>query len=224
MSARVGRAVGIGSFRVSWMHVAVVIVGLSAVALNLMVLDAKVATQPVAVAAVDLAPGSVIGASALDFAHIQAPAELVATLITQSESSTFEGLVVTRSIPAGELLSRADLRPVGAPSDLRAYAIPLPPERAVAGSLVAGDRVDVVVADDGAAAYLAAGLEVLAVTGGEGGIGLSSFSVTVAADAETILRLAAALDSGTVSLVRSTGAAPPTIWETGPVGEGDGDA
>ncbi len=224
MTAGVRRAVGLGSsLRVSWTHVAVVLVGLSAVGLNLMLLSARSTSQPVVVAASDLAAGSRLTVRDLEFSPIQASSSLLAGLIAEEQVAEIEGLVLTRAVEAGDLLTRADLRPAGAPSQLRAFAIPLPPERAVAGSLVPGDRVDVVVADDGAASYLAGGLEVLEVTGGEGGIGLSSFSVTVAADAETILRMAAALDSGTVSLVRSTGAAPPSIWELPPPDEGPGD-
>lgn len=195
------------------MHVTVVLVGLAAFALNLSLLNAKAATQPVAVAAVDLPAGRHITAADLQYSSIQAPASLVATLVGRDDAAGIEGFVLSKAIGAGDLITRSDLRPPGAPSELRAFSIALPPERAVAGALLAGDRVDVVAADDGAAAYLAGGLEVLAVTGGEGGIGLSSFSVTVAADSETILRLAAALEASTVSLVRSTGAAPPTIWE-----------
>lgn len=201
------------SWRVSWMHVTVVLVGLAAFALNLSLLNAKAATQPVAVAAVDLPAGRHITAADLQYTSIQAPASLVATLVGRDDAVGIEGFVLSKAIGAGDLLTRSDLRPPGAPSELRAFSIALPPERAVAGALLAGDRVDVVAADDGMAAYLAGGLEVLEVTGGEGGIGLSSFSVTVAADSETILRLAAALEASTVSLVRSTGAAPPTIWE-----------
>ncbi len=208
--------------RMSWMHVTVVAVGVAAAILNLTVINAKVATQPIAVLATDLGAGSVLRADDLAYAAIQAPADVVASLVGREQAAEVEGLVVTRAMSAGELLTRDDLRPPGAPSDLRAYSIPLPPERAVAGALSAGDRVDVVVAHDGTAAFLAGGLEVISVTGGEGGIGLSSFSVTVAADAETILQVAAALEYGTVSLVRSTGAAPPTVWDLAP--EEDPDA
>lgn len=208
--------------RMSWMHVTVVAVGVAAAILNLTVINAKVATQPIAVLANDLGAGSVLRADDLAYAAIQAPADVVASLVGREQAAEVEGLVVTRAMRAGELLTRDDLRPPGAPSDLRAFSIPLPPERAVAGALSPGDRVDVVVAQDGTAAFLAGGLEVILVTGGEGGIGLSSFSVTVAADAETILQVAAALESGTVSLVRSTGAAPPAVWDLAP--EEDPDA
>lgn len=214
MTAGVGRLTGIrSSWRVSWMHVTVFLVGLAAFALNLSLLNAKEATQPVAVAAIDLPAGTHIAAGDLQYTSIQAPDSLVASLVGREEAAGIEGFVLGKAIGAGDLITRSDLRPPGAPSELRAFSIALPPERAVAGALLAGDRVDVVAADDGTAVYLAGGLEVLEVTGGEGGIGLSSFSVTVAADSETILHLAAALDSSTVSLVRSTGAAPPTIWE-----------
>lgn len=87
-------------------------------------------------------------------------------------------------------------------------SVPIEPDHAVAGALRQGDRVDVIEVRDGIATYLVTDAEVLAVPGGEqrGGLGtLSRFSVTLAVDDVTALRLASALRSGSLDVVRSTG-------------------
>lgn len=87
-------------------------------------------------------------------------------------------------------------------------SLPVPVEHAAGGSLVAGDRVDVVSVVEGVAQFIATGLEVVSVSEtGAGTIGsVTSHHVVVAVEAEDALRLAEALDADSMELLRSTGA------------------
>ena len=91
-------------------------------------------------------------------------------------------------------------------------SVPVDPEHAVGGALRVGDRVDVIEVQEDRATYVAIGLEVIGINeSGSGGAldGLGSYSVTVAVDDATALRLAAAIRADRFELVRSTGAEPP---------------
>jgi Flp pilus assembly protein CpaB len=91
-------------------------------------------------------------------------------------------------------------------------SFPIPRSRAVGGSLVAGDRVDVlsVHRTSGRSGYVAADVQVLAFsTRGSGPLqGSDDASVTIAIDSAGAARVAAALEVGTITLVRATGATP----------------
>jgi hypothetical protein len=85
----------------------------------------------------------------------------------------------------------------------------VPLEHAAGGALRPGDRIDVISVSDGVARYVAVDLGVISVAeGASGSIGSSlAFHVVVAVEASDALELAEALDTGSVELVRSTGAA-----------------
>jgi hypothetical protein len=87
-------------------------------------------------------------------------------------------------------------------------SLPVPVEHAAGGALVEGDRVDVISVIDGNAAFVAADLEVVAVSENpSGAIGsIGEYHVVVSVTADAALDLAAALDAGSVEIVRSTGA------------------
>jgi Flp pilus assembly protein CpaB len=83
--------------------------------------------------------------------------------------------------------------------------------RAVGGKLTAGDRVDVLAVehDSGRAGYVVLDAEVVAAEGRSGGAlsGASDdITITLVVDPATAPELASAIDAGTVTLVRSTGA------------------
>jgi Flp pilus assembly protein CpaB len=146
---------------------------------------------------------------------------LVATLVSADDLSRLDGHVAATTLRPGELLRRSDLQPAAAPAAQRAMSLPVAPEHAVGGRLSAGDRVDVIEVRDGVAAYLVTDAEVLDVPDSDarGGLaGLRSFSVTLAVDAETALRLALAQHHGDLHLVRSTGAATADIERVGDAG------
>lgn len=191
------------------------VAGLLAATLNWMLLRGPGEGRPFAVAARDLPAGQVLDPAAVRAVPLHLPEDLAATLLDPAMLA--EGTVVTRALRAGEPIRSSDLRRPGAGDGLRAMSVPVPPEHAAAGALGPGDRVDVIEVRDGAARYLATGLEVLAVedSEGRGGIGgLRAYSVTLAVDDLTALRLALALRTADLELVRATGAPSPTVTET----------
>lgn len=186
---------------------------LLALAVYTVIRDREISYQ-VAVAAADIRPGTVISAGAFDLAEVKVPEGLIPGLVQGDGLAQLDGWVATNSIGAGELVSRQDLRPPSAPSALRAMSLPIEPERAVAGDLARGDRVDVIAVVDGQSAYVAVDLEVIAVASASGDGALTPtgrFSVTVAVDDRTGLALARVLETGAVSILRSTGATPALL-------------
>lgn len=186
------------------------IAGLALAVAAFVVLRDQGASHQVAVAAEELRPGEAITAEAFEWTEASVGDEVLTSLVTFDEAEQVEGLVVANRVPAGELVSEGDLRSASAPSQLRAMSLPLEPDRAVAGQLSAGDRVDVAAVVDGQARYIATDLEVLDVTTGDqpGALGQTGrFAVIVAVDEDTGLQLTRALEVATVNVLRSTGAA-----------------
>jgi Flp pilus assembly protein CpaB len=114
----------------------------------------------------------------------------------------------------GEPIARSEIARSGSNTGLGAMSIDVPADHAAGGSIVAGDRVDVIAADgSGGASYIAQGLRVLTVApSGDGGLlgaTVGDYWVEVAVDKATALRLTAAMggtDSLTgIEVVRSDG-------------------
>jgi Flp pilus assembly protein CpaB len=91
-------------------------------------------------------------------------------------------------------------------------SFPVPRSRAVGGALDAGDRVDVLAVQrtTGRSGYVATNVQVLAFSSRDAGplLGSDDASITVAVDSAAAARIASALETGTITLVRSTGASP----------------
>lgn len=197
---------------------------LLALAVYTLIRDREISYE-VAVAAADIRTGTVVSAEAFNLAEVKVPEGLVPGLVQRDGLAQLDGWVTTNSIGAGEFVSRQDLRPPSAPSALRAMSLPIEPERAVAGELVRGDRVDVIAVVEGKSAYVAVDLEVIAVASASRDGALTptgGFSVTVAVDDMTALELARVLETGAVSILRSTGATPAEFTPESPAG-GAGD-
>lgn len=192
--------------RLSKGHWVVLVSGMVAVVLNFAFLRSQQHTVSVAVAAVDLPTGSVLNSSDVTFTPVHAEESVRGTLLTRADLES--EMMLARSISAGTLLSRADV--TSRADDSRAMSIPIDRDHAVGGLLRIGDQVDVVTSDAGAASYVLIGVEVLSVSDSSGSLG-SDYSVTLALDADEVLRLAAAVSEGPVELVRSTGATPPEV-------------
>lgn len=204
--------------RVSMGHAVIALAALVAVVANYAALRARDDSVRVAVLAADVAAGAPVGAEALAFADLRADQAVLATLVTPDVLADLDGRVAARALAAGDVLRRSDLVAATAPGGLRAMSVPIAPERAVGGRLRAGDRVDVIEVRDGEAVYLMTDAEVLDVperVGATGLGGLQTFSVTLAVDAESALRLALALATGDLALVRSTGAEPAQMERIG---------
>lgn len=199
--------------RASAGHVLVVVAAVLAALANFAILRAGDETVRVAVAATELLPGDVVEASWLRFVDVRVSSDVLETLIEHGRTEAAAGAIVVSRVPAGDLVRWSDLTDPGAESGLRAMSVPVDPAHAVGGRLRAGDRIDVIEVTAEGATYIALGLHVLDVADRTGGAlgGLSPYSVTVSVDAETALRLANAMRSDAIEIVRSTGAAEPDV-------------
>ncbi len=209
--------------RLSAGHVVMVVAGLLGFLLTLGLLRAADRTVPVAVAAADIEAGERVDAGSFDLVDVHAGGSVLDTLVVADLIDSIDGRVAARRVGRGELVALSDLRTAGAGAAPRSMSFPIDAARAVGGALDAGDRVDVLAASDGAARYVLADVEVLAVGGGGGSgalrAGDDALTVTLAVQPDDAIRLAAALDGSAVTLVRSTGA-EPVVGEPPPVDGG----
>jgi Flp pilus assembly protein CpaB len=213
--------------RVSTGHVIMLLAGLLGAVLTLTVLHASNDTSPVLAAARDIAPGTVIDSSVLRTAHVQADAATTATLFGSRDIDEVRGHVAIEAIPAGALLTRGAVRAAAVGEAPRAMSFPVPRSRAVGGALDTGDRVDVLAVQrtTGRSGYVATNVPVLAFSSHDAGPlqGSDDANVTLAVDSAAAARIASALETGTITLVRATGAPPlrdaapfdPVAGETG---------
>ena len=199
-------------------HLLIALAAMTAVVANYAVLRAQDDTVRIAVVAAETAPGEVLSTRGVTFVDVRAGDALLDSLVTVEDLARLDGHVAATRLRPGEPLRRSDLQPPAAPDQQRAMSVPIAPEQAVGGRLAVGDRVDVIEVRDGDAAYLVTAAEVLDVPDSElraGLGGMRAFSVTLAVDERTALRLALAQRHGELHLVRSTGAAPAAAGALG---------
>ena len=193
-------------------HVVMVVSGLLGALLTLTALHAADHTTPILAAARDLPSGTVIDAQAVRVARVHTDAATLATLIDSDQLAAISGRVAVEDIPAGALLTRAALRSASEGLAPRAMSFPIPRSRAVGGALDTGDRVDVLAVqrNTGRSSYVASNVEVLDFRSQDSGPLQESddASVTIAVDSAAAARIASAIETGTITLVRATGAAP----------------
>jgi Flp pilus assembly protein CpaB len=210
--ALAGRARRALHTRVSSGHLVMLLAGALGVLLTLSLLRAADHTTAVFVAAHDLAPGTIVTEGDLRVSRVRVDASVLATLFTADDASSARGQVVRSIVPAGALMTRDLVRPTAARAAPRVMSVPLPRAHAVGGDIHRGDRVDVLaVDDDGAAGYVLTDAEVVSAESQSSGPlagGSSDLTVSLVVDGEQATRLAAAFATGSVTLVRSTGAAP----------------
>lgn len=194
--------------RISATHLVIGVVVALTFLLNYLALQDREDTTMVAVADRPLVAGSALSVSDLRFVPISADFEGISHLLAEEVASDYEGWVVRRSVTEGEVLGRALLLEPGAAPGVRSMSIPVAVEHAVGGSLTEGDRVDVISMDDGAPFYVVVDVEVLDVSETDRGSlgGLGDYHIVVGVDADQALALAAAIDEGSIEVVRSTGA------------------
>jgi Flp pilus assembly protein CpaB len=196
--------------RLSAGHLVMIVAGLVGMLLTLALLRNADERVEVAVAAHDLRAGDVVGNGDFQYERVRMDDDLLGTVLRRDDVARLEGAIAVRAVGAGELISRSAVRPAAAPSGLRAVSIPIDRARAVNGQLVAGDRVDVLLAAEAEVAVVVAGAEVLDVSDPAGGAALGSvdeqFTVTLAVDARGSQLLTAAITDGDLLLARSTGA------------------
>jgi Flp pilus assembly protein CpaB len=185
-----------------------VVAGLLMFVATYLLLRDRDTTYRVMAATGDIRPGTVVTSDSFSPVDVQLDPSLLDGLLPADQAAARQGWVAANSIAAGELVGREDLREPAAPSNLRAMGIPIPADRAVAGALEAGDRVDVIEVVGGVSSYVAADLEVIAQAEQPDGDALTpgqAEGIIVAVDPEQALALARALSVGELYVLRSTG-------------------
>lgn len=196
------------SRRLSATHVLIAVVVILAFVLNLLALRDRSTTTLVAIADRPLTTGSVLSLDSVRLVPLDSGFEGLDQLVTEDSLAQFDGWVLDRAISERGMLDVDALIAPGDGSGMRSMSIPIAIEHAAGGVLAPGDRVDVISVDGGAASFVGTGLEVTGVADtATGSIGpTSSYHVVLAVTAEQALALAAAIDAGSLEIVRSTGA------------------
>ncbi len=136
---------------------------------------------------------------------------MLSTLVEENDVATLEGSIVARSVYQGDLLSLSDFAEAAAPMEGRAMSVPVDRVHAAGGMISTADVVDIVAVVDGVAEYIVLAAPVLDVApDSASGIGAGGqFYVTLAVDGLTALKIAGAMDAGSIEVIRSTGAVSP---------------
>ncbi len=200
--------------RLSIGHVVMILAGLIAILLNLAFLRSGTDTVNIAVAATSMEAGTVLSAELIDSVEVGDAGELARGLLTDDALAALYGSLLARDIGPGEPIRRSDLRPAGSSLALREYSIEVEAANAAGGSIQDTDVVDIIAVIDTRAFYVAAGLEVVRVSGDDGGLGGGDLIIVLSVDDRTALEIESARAAGSISVVRSTGAPSPV---SGPV-------
>lgn len=195
--------------RLSGRHVLVILAGVVSLVANLAVLRAGTPTTTVVVAADDLVAGERVTSDSLVAVQVDGGGDVLDRLLDRLPSSE---MVAVRDLPAGEPLRWSDLvATVADDPRLRHMSLPIEPEHAAGGRIVAGDRVDVIAVIDGVATAIITSADVVAVADQQDqAFGtLGAFHVTILVDTADALCLASALSAGEIHLVLATGADTP---------------
>lgn len=198
-----------------------VITGLIAFVLIMVALGERGETVAVAMAREDVAAGSRVDPSSLRIGKV--PKGEVADRLLSIDAATNDELVALVPIRAGDPIRQADVMGAAAYKGLRTMAISVAPENAAGGELVPGDRVDVIDVVDGQSAWVATGLEVIAVSRRGAGFGADLSRkdfLLVRVDADQALSVAAAMADGKIEVVRATGAPEVRPSRSAPDGAG----
>jgi hypothetical protein len=213
--------------RLTFAHVAPVLLAVVAFVLGLVVLQQRSATVLVPVASRAINAGDRVTPGSVRLVRVHAQdAEARAGLVAPGDLAASAGWVASVLIRAGDPITRSEVTKPAGPAGLGSMSLQVPVEHADGGALRLGDRVDVIGQVNGTAQYQARGLQVLAVasqdrSGGLVAAGSGGYFVVVAVDSTTALRLAQAVDArgsgaGVVDIVRTTGVAGDRLGSTPP--------
>jgi len=204
--------------RLSTSHVLIGVVAVLAFVLNLLVLQDRGSTVLVAVADRHIAEGSALTADSLRLVPVDADFDALESMVLEEHISDFEGWIATRSLEAGDLVLNSEIIEPGMTSGMRTMSLPVDPEHAAGGSLVVGDRIDVISVVDGDARFVVANVRVTGVAASESGsFSSSSYYVVVGVEGHQALLLAKALEDGPLEVIRATGA--PKVQEGAGIGD-----
>lgn len=194
--------------RLSGTHLLIGAIAVLAIALNFLALQNRDATVLVAVADRPLSVGASFAPDQVRLVEAPADFEALDTLLGDQSVGRYDGWILAHAVPEGGLIDQTALIEPGAVDGLRSMALPVEVEHAAGGTIGPGDVVDVISVVDGAAAYVATGIEVIGVAEDDstsfGTIG--QYHLVLAVDAGQALSLAEAIDAGSTEVVRSTGA------------------
>jgi Flp pilus assembly protein CpaB len=183
-------------------------------------LQDRSAMTDIVVASAVVAPGAPVNAADTRLVSVHATDEAL-TRGLLSPSQMAQGWVAAVRVPAGEPITASEVAKPATGPPMGDMSIAVPVQQAAGGTLVPGDRVDVIAAaGQGGAFYVAQDLRVIEVapsasaSGVLGGV-TTSYFIVVSVNKATALRLAAALGgqgsvagNGFVQIVRSTGERP----------------
>jgi Flp pilus assembly protein CpaB len=190
-----------------------VVAGLLGLLLSLSVLRKADDTVPVVVVTHDIAPGTRLRPEMLATTRIHADARLLANLVPADGRGRVVGSIALSSLRAGDVLERSGIGSASTSLAARAVSFPVDSALAVAGDVSTGDHIDVLASahDGSASGYVLVAADVVAIhQSGSGPLRGSDgrLTITVAVDAAGAQRLALALHTADLLVVRSTGAAP----------------
>lgn len=190
-------------------HVLIALAVVLAFTFNFLALQDRDRSVLVAVANAALDAGTTVDPGDVRFVDIDAGFEGLASLVEEDAWASVNGWVLTRPLPEGGVISLDALtRPLGG-SGLRSMSVPVAREHAAGGLIEIGDVVDVISVGDDGPVYAVTGAEVVGVASESGGIGaVGGYFVVLAVDAAEALDLARAIDSGSIEVIRSSGAVP----------------
>ncbi len=206
--------------RLSSAHILIFSAGALAFVANLAVLRPSELPPQVAVAVIDLLPGTEFDPDRhVEFVSMATEARLLASLVTESSAHLLRGNVVTARIGAGRLVTHDSLTVSRNRDGLRLMSLPIDAARAAGGVLEAGDLVDVIAVENGVARYVLVSVPVVALPAERSGsfAPSSGYHLVLAVDADAALMLSVALQVADIQVIRSTGSPAPGVlihrWE-----------
>lgn len=173
-------------------------------------IESSSATTLVWAAARDLPQDATVSAGDLRPVEIRLPSDLASSYVGSGRSLV--GSVVTRAIFEGELIHSGWLSDAATGGEGRSMTLPVSPEHAVGGNLRSGDRVDIYATFDPGDArarttLLARDVQIVEVVTA-GGFALDEealVGLTVSVSPEEATRLAFAIRTAEIDVVRITG-------------------
>lgn len=167
----------------------------------------------VAVARERIAVGAVITPDMVTSEQVPADTGFASSLVPFSRVGAGT-LVATRTLQSGEPLTSSAVGASGTASGQRVMSISLKTWQAANGEIQIGDQVDVIETTKTGARYVLTHAAVVGRSSGTEGGGLAGglrtgdLVISVEVDSAQALDLAAAIETGTITVVRSTGAPP----------------
>ena len=167
----------------------------------------------VAVARERIAVGAVITPDMVTSEQVPANTGFASSLVPFSRIGSTT-LVATRTLQSGEPLTSSAVGAAGTASGQRVMSISLKTWQAANGEIQIGDQVDVIETTKTGARYVLTNAAVVGRSSGTEGGGLAGglrtgdLVISVEVDSAQALDLAAAIEAGTITVVRSTGAPP----------------